>query len=232
MLSARKSGMFHGLARGFLVVGALLAATLASAQVKLTVEDGSMVVDAVTPGGQIAIVGVEFQKPPWRWRIVPMAQVVRDEDGDGRIVVPLPPGPGRAAVVIAVDLGAGSDAVATWKVLGGEAAELASWWTGGENGEEPILQLSCRSVVLLLVGTDGRLASAVVDDGSDSDLDGSANAVISINGEALNPLEKDGSSEARPWHEGDRVYAVGLRRPSYTMVEVPGESTTAGGGAR
>jgi len=212
------------------ILSCLGLATPAAGQMLVTVDGTQVDVGPVTPGGRVAMVGVEFQKPPWRWRIVPLVQTVRDEDGDGQVTVPLPGKQGRAAVVAAVDISSGMEAVTSWKIPGGEVPELKSRWVEADQGEAPALQLSSRGAVVLMVAANGVMASATVFDGSDLDADGKLDGAVRINAASLQPLEDTEPGGVMTWGPGDRVYAVDLDRLGYAGTEVPRAGTGTAGG--
>lgn len=93
---------------GVLAAGLLLTASALEAQPAISFADAEVVVEGLAPGSSVALVAVERRPRPWSVEVIPRAELLLDEDLDGRIVYAVETDLSPAAIWAAVDLGSGA----------------------------------------------------------------------------------------------------------------------------
>lgn len=216
---------------GVLLAGLTLAATAtASAQLRVEVRDRQFTVNEMTPGGQVAVVGVVADGAGLLAALSAPAFFLTDDDADGIaegfFEEDVPP----QSVFVAADIqqeGEGWTAVdglpRTSEV--GVTLSVADDPTSGR----PTLHLRGGSLAVMIVRTGvGAWKTHLVDGGS-RDSDGAADGDIGFTPEAF-VSSTPGAPVLDAFLEGDRFIAIDTHEQSITMGRITTENPRGSGG--
>jgi hypothetical protein len=98
-----------------LLISLLLTPVLPISAATLTVrlDESAVVVSGMQPSGSVLLFGAAHERPGAYLRLVPVREVLADQDGDGIVTYELKPAVPRFSVWLAVDLATGSTATAS-----------------------------------------------------------------------------------------------------------------------
>jgi hypothetical protein len=211
-------------------VAALLAAGFAlpaSAQLSVTVERDRLVIGDVTPGGGVAVLGVVQDFPGDTMYVRTPFLVGEGADRLGEISLRLPdsinPVP-RHSVFAAVDLSTGDVALGaaggTRAItgIGTRAARVVELPRGGVG-----VAVKARRLSAMLVRPSIGAWRKTIEDGGESDADGSGDGVVVLHPSAFARVI-DASSPPTELLEGDVVIAIDTYSREVHVVQVPDTS--------
>lgn len=198
----------------------LLLAVGAAAQPRLDFEEGRVSMTGGTPGGEVVLFLAAHDQMDVVVAEVQRAAIVRDDDGDGRVVFDLYPRVPKFAVWLAVDLRSGQYAVSrtpSWSIEAGE--EPGSPVLERQVEGAAVVRGRGRQLTSLVVRPGVGAWRARVADGHAADRDGERDGAVSLSLSEHSPLA---ASPAAPpvLQHGDVVLIVNPQDLQFGVVRV------------
>lgn len=203
-----------------ILIGMFLASISTGTGSALTIrlDQRAVVVGAVQPSGRVLLFGAAHERPDFYVRLVPIREVLVDQDGDSTVTYDLRRPMPRFSVWLAVDLGTGAVATAS-----GDAAVPAPSGidaTKGVGAGLAAVQVpnGDSSIVSLVRPRVGAWTSRL-EDGGIGDTDGAADGVMTV---SFAQLQAEGNSPSAPATviAGDLLAVIDLRTLTLSLARL------------